>query len=112
MKRLCLPFLICVLMSVPVSMGAKGGGDVAAGGAIYQKTCKACHGPTGQGNPAMVKASKGAMQDLTSPEVQGRTDEQLAKDIAGGTPAKKAIKPLSEKEMKDAIAYVRSLAKK
>lgn len=113
MKRLCLPFLICGLMSVPVLMGAKADGDAAAGAAIYQKSCKTCHGPTGAGNPAMVKASKGAMQDLASPEVQGRTDAQLAKDIAGGTATKKALKPaLSDKEMKDAIAYVRSLAKK
>jgi hypothetical protein len=48
---------------------------------------------------------------LSSKEVQSRTDEQLAKDIAGGTGQKKAIKPLSEKQMKDVIAFVRAMAK-
>ena len=51
----------------------------------------------------MVKASEGALQDLSSKEVQSRTDELLAKDIAGGTAQKKTIKPLQERQMKDAI---------
>jgi mono/diheme cytochrome c family protein len=93
-------------------MVAKFGADAEAGRAVYEKSCKSCHGATGRGNPAMVKASKGAMQDLSSEEVQSRTDEQMAKDIAGGTGQKKPIKPLSEKQMKDVIAFVRAMAKK
>lgn len=58
----------------------------------------------------MVKASKGALQDLSSSDVQSRTDEQLAEDIAGGTAQKKAIKPLQQKQMKDVIAFVRTMA--
>ena len=77
-----------------------------------RRAAGACHGATGQGNPAIVRASKGAMQHLASKEVQDRTDERLAKDIAGGTGQKKPIKPLTEKQMKDAIAFVRTMAKK
>jgi hypothetical protein len=36
---------------------------------------------------------QGPLQDLSSKEVQTRTDVQMAKDIAGGTGQKKAIKP-------------------
>lgn len=109
MRVLC-PLLTCVLASSSAHVLANSDGDKEAGKAVYEKSCKSCHGATGQGNPAMVKASKGAMQDLSSKEVQSRTDEQLAKDIAGGTGQKKPIKPLSEKQMKDVIAFVRGLA--
>lgn len=112
MNRQCLPFLTCMFLSLPAQMVAMSGGDPAAGRAVYEKSCRTCHGAAGQGNPAMVKASKGAMQDLSSKEVQSRTDEQLARDIAGGTGQKKAIKPLPEKDMKDVVAFVRTLAKK
>ena len=108
----CLSLLTCVLMSLPVQMVAKSGGDAEAGRVVYEKSCRMCHGATGQGNPAMVKASKGELQDLSSKEVQSRTDKQLAKDIAGGTPQKKAIKPLPEKQMNDVLAFVRSMGKR
>ncbi len=111
MKPYCIPILACMLISLPAQMIAASGGDPETGRAVYQKSCKACHGATGQGNPAMVKSSKGALQDLSSKEVQGRTDVQLAKDIVGGTGQKKPIKPLPEKEMKDVIAFVRTMAK-
>jgi len=109
--RLLCPLLTCVLASSSAHLLAKSGGDPEAGRTVYEKSCKSCHGATGQGNPAMVKASKGALQDLSSKEVQSRTDVQLAKDIAGGTGQKKPLKPLSEKQMKDVIAFVRGMAK-
>jgi mono/diheme cytochrome c family protein len=112
MKLQCLPLLTCMLMSLPAHMVAQSGGDPEAGRAVYQKSCRPCHGATGQGNPAMVKGSKCALEDLSSKEVQSRTDEQLAKDIAGGTGQKKPIKPLPEKQMKDVIAFVRTMARK
>lgn len=103
-----------VLFATPAALRAKSdkAGDPEAGKAIFEKTCKMCHGMDGKGNPAMVKASKGAMQDLGSKEVQARTDEQLERDVAGGTPTKKAIKPLTEQQMKDVVAFVRTLAKR
>ena len=36
----------------------------------------------------------------------------LAGDMAGGTGQKKPIKPLAEKEMKDVIAFLRTMVKK
>ena len=110
MRIQSLALMSCVLVSLPSHAVEKSGGDPEVGKAIYQTRCKACHGPTGQGNPAMVEASKGAMQDLASKEVQGRSDERLAKDITGGTEQKKPIKPLTEKQMKDVIAFVRTMA--
>lgn len=107
-----LPLLIGGLLVAPANLTAKSSGDTEAGRAVYEKACKSCHGATGQGSPAMIKASKGALQDLSSKEVQGRTDEQLRKDVAGGTGQKKPIKPLTEKQFQDVIAFVRTMAKK
>lgn len=111
MKLYCL-LLTGIVASLPAHLVAKSGGDPEVGRVVYEKSCRTCHGATGRGNPAMVKASKGALQDLSSKEVQSRTDEQLAKDIAGGTGQKKPIKPLPEGQMKDVIAFVRTMAKK
>ena len=112
MKLRCLQMLTCALIALPAYPAAKSDGDPVAGRALYEKSCRMCHGATGQGNPGMVKSSKGAMEDLSSKEVQSRSDEQLAKDIAGGTAQKKPIKPLAEQQMKDVLAFVRTLAKK
>jgi mono/diheme cytochrome c family protein len=112
MKWQSLSLLTCIFVALPAHIAAKSGGDPDAGRAVYEKSCRACHGATGQGNPAMVKASKGAMQGLASKEVQDRTDKRLAKDIAGGTGQKKPIKPLTDKQMKDVIAFVRTIAQK
>jgi len=98
-------------MSLPAQMIARSGGDAEAGSVVYEKSRRTCHGATGQGNPAMVKASKGALRDLSSKDVQSRTDEQLAKDLAGGLGRKKPLKPLPKKQMKDVIAFVRTMAK-
>lgn len=112
MKGQSLSILTCLFLALPVYTTAKSAGDPERGRAVYEKSCRSCHGATGQGNPAMAKASKGAMQDLTSKDVQDRTDERLAKDIAGGTGQKKPIKPLTEKQIKDVIAFLRTMAKK
>ena len=72
-----------------------------------------CHGPAGEGNPTMVKMSKGAMHDLKSPEVQKLSDDELKKKIAGGYGTKKPLKPaLTDEQMKEIIAHVRGMAKK
>ena len=78
----------------------------------FNRIAGTCHGATGQGNPAMVIASKGALQDLSSKEVPSRTDMRLAKDVAGGRAQKKTIKPLTQEEMNAVIASVPTLAEK
>jgi hypothetical protein len=57
----------------------------------------------------MVKASKDTLRDLSSKEVQSRTDEQVRKDIAGGTGQKKPIKPLPEQQMRNVMFVGKAL---
>ena len=42
----CLPLLPCVLFPASLQIEAKTG-DPEAGRAVYEKSCKACHGATG-----------------------------------------------------------------
>ena len=83
-------------------------GDAEKGKAVYDKTCKACHGATGQGNPAMVKALK--IKDLGSAEVQGKPDAELKKLMQGGTAKKKPVK-VTEAQTDDILAYIRTFKK-
>ncbi len=87
-------------------------GEVAAGKAIYAKHCAMCHGPNGEGKESIAKMYKVKMAALGSKEVQAKKDAELRKDIADGVGKMKPVKGLSEKELTDLIAYVRSLAGK
>ena len=40
----CPLLVTCALLSLPVQMAAKSGGDAQAGRVIYEKSCRVCHG--------------------------------------------------------------------
>jgi cytochrome c len=40
--------------------------DSAAGKAVFDARCKSCHGPDGQGNPAIAKRMKVKMNPVTA----------------------------------------------
>jgi mono/diheme cytochrome c family protein len=86
-------------------------GDVAAGKTIYDKKCAMCHGKNGEGNPGMAKMLKVELRQLGSAEVQAQNDAQMRKIVLEGSGKMKPLK-LSEEELGNVSAYVRSLAKK
>ena len=77
----------------------------------YKAKCAACHGADGKGETAMGK--KFGLRDLASPEVQKLSDDELNTVIADGKDKmpsyKKSLKP---EQVKELVAYIRSLAKK
>ena len=85
--------------------------DAKAGKAIYDKSCKSCHGADGTPNPAMAKMLKVEMRDLKSPEVQAHSDDELKKIITEGKGKMKPVKTVSGSAADDVVAYVRSLKK-
>ena len=87
------------------------GGNTEAGKAVFEKHCRTCHGVDGHANPAMAKMMKVTMRGLNSKEVQGKSDAELKKDIVEGTGKMKPIKGLSDVQIADGIAYIRSFAK-
>jgi len=82
--------------------------DAAAGKAVYDKSCKGCHGPDGTPSAAMAKAM--SLRDLKSPEVQAASDDDLKKIIAEG---KGKMKPVASaaSSAADVVAYLRTLKK-
>jgi len=75
--------------------------------ATYKAKCAMCHGPDGKGG-------KMGTRDFASPDVQKETDAQLTEIITKGKPPKMPSYEgkLKDTEIKDLVAYVRSLGKK
>jgi cytochrome c6 len=84
--------------------------DASAGKASFEKSCAGCHGKDGKGNPGMAKVFGEKSLNITTKEVAQTSDEKLLKVIAGGSGKMPASK-LSKEEQKEALSYVRSLAK-
>ena len=99
----------CTLVALCAS--AAFGADATAGQAIYDKSCKSCHGADGTPNAAVAKMMKVEMKDLKSTEVQALSDEDMKEVITKGKGKMKPVKTVSGPALEDVIAYVRSLKK-
>lgn len=92
-------------------------GDAAKGEELFL-ACSACHGPKGEGVPGLGK-------DMTQSEfIAGKSDDELVVFIKTGRPASDELNTtgvdmppkggnpaLSEEDMYDIVAYIRSLQK-
>lgn len=93
-----------------LAFGATTAAQAADAKANWDKHCAACHGKDGAGKAAMKTL------DYTKAEVQAKlTDEEILKAIKDGVPNSKMKKgysdKLSEQEIKDQLALIRSFKK-
>lgn len=96
--------VLCLMGSVARSQ------DVANGEKVYKAKCASCHGPDGKGDTAAGKATKA--RDLGSADVKKETDAEWTDIIVKGKNKMPSYdKKLSDAEVKDVVAYMRSLAK-
>jgi mono/diheme cytochrome c family protein len=80
------------------------------GEALYKGKCVACHGADGKGDTAVGKANK--VRDLGSADVQKQSDDEVAGIISNGKGKMPAYgKSLKAEQIKDLVAYIRSLKK-
>ncbi len=86
-----------------------GEADIAAGKVAYDKKCASCHGKQGEGKAAIAKMLKVELRHLGSKEVQAKSDEEVRKAITEGTGKMKPVKALSEADLTNIVAYVRTL---
>jgi cytochrome c6 len=81
-----------------------------SGEALYKSKCAACHGADGKGETAMGKANK--LRDLGSADVQKQSDDELAAIVSNGKGKMPAYgKSLKPDQVKDLVAYLRTLKK-
>ena len=96
MKRTTVFLLITALILLAVPAMAEDGA------ALYKAKCAACHGPDG---------TKLAKANLSSAEVQGKSDADLVTFV--GTNAKHNFKTkgLSDDQIKSVVTFLRTLKK-
>ena len=85
--------------------------DANAGKGVYDRSCRACHGPDGAGNPAIAKMMKVEMKDLKSPEVQAMSDAEIKQIVSNGKGKMRPVASVSGADLNNVIAYLRSLKK-
>lgn len=106
MLKICAGIItVLALVAMPMAAAA------TDGKAVFEKSCKTCHGPTGDGNPAIAKAMKVELKPLSSAHVQAKSDAELKETITKGVGKMKLVAGLSTKQVDDVIAYVRTLKK-
>ena len=87
------------------------GADAKAGAAVYDKSCKSCHGADGTPNAGVAKMMKVDMRDLKSADVQKQSDADIKTIITQGKGKMKPISAVTGGAVDDVVAYVRSLKK-
>jgi mono/diheme cytochrome c family protein len=103
--------ILTTLTLAGLSATAGSAADAKAGQAVYDKSCKSCHGGDGTANPAVAKMMKVDMKDLKSAEVQAMSDDDIKKVITDGKGKMKPAKTVSGAALDDVVAYVHSLKK-
>lgn len=117
-------FLAAAALVTLPAFAAQAAGDVAAGKAKYDMFCATCHGPAGKGDgPAAPKDpvprdfSKGEFKFDADKNGKAGEDGDLKLVIKqgaaafGGNPSMAPWGHLSDKDVEDVIAFVRSLKK-
>ena len=78
---------------------------------VYKAKCVGCHSPDGSGNSPAGKAMKA--RDFCSGDTAKETDAEWTDIITKGKNKMPSFdKKLSESDIKDVVAYIRSLCKK
>ena len=81
------------------------------GAALFKAKCAACHGADGKGETSIGKVNK--LRNLGSADVQKQGDADLTALITNGKGKMPAYgKSLKPEQVKELVAYVRSLATK
>ncbi len=84
--------------------------EASGGKALFEKSCAGCHGADGKGNEKMAKVLGDKGLNIVGKDTTKKSDEQLLKVIAEGEGKMPASK-LTKDEQKQALGYVRTLAK-
>ena len=104
-RWVCASVLLLALAAAPVRASAQSKADIDAGGQLFSGMCVECHGAGGAGGDA---PSLNRARLMHAP-----TDAALIKILTDGIPntAMPRIRRFTDNEMRQLVAYVRSLGK-
>jgi len=105
MKNLGAAALTAALLAGTMLMSIPAKADTAAAEATFKAKCAMCHGADGKGKEAMKT------RDLASADVQKMSDADLSGMITNGKGKMPAYKTLTPDQVKDLVAFIRSLKK-
>lgn len=100
MRIILTTFTVIVFCAVAASAS-----DAKPGQAVYDKSCKTCHGPDGTPNSSIAKMMKVDMRNLGSAEVQAQSDADLKTIITAGNGKMKPAKTVSGADADNVVAY-------
>ena len=113
-KRMISIMCVATLLSVASAalVAPAFGEDLAKGKKIYVDKCVKCHGEKGKGDGPKAEDLEKKPADHTDKAKMAKfTDEDLKKTVKEGKrPMPAFVKKLTEEQIDDLIAYVRSLA--
>lgn len=116
---LAVVFVAIFLLSVwIISAPAASAGDPGKGKEIYAKSCSSCHGPEGKGDGAAAAAINPKPTNLADKATVSKLDDAALTNaiVKGGaatgkSPLMPGFSQLKDQEVKDLVAYIRSVAK-
>ncbi len=111
--------VMTVLAAPPEPPGFRLNGDPVRGRAEYMQRCALCHGETGDGRGKLAASLNPKPADFATPGLLAkRSDWELYLVVRDGGPAiglsPKMLpwgKVMTDQQLRDAVAYVRSLAR-
>jgi mono/diheme cytochrome c family protein len=101
-----LAFALAVAPAAFAAPNAKNGKDV------YMRACATCHAADGNGKETVAKLMQAAIPPLGSKQVQALTNAEIAKQIKEGKGKMPPVRGLTDAQVDDVIAFVRTFAKK
>jgi mono/diheme cytochrome c family protein len=108
-EKTTMRFLISTIVAGALASSTGFAADAKAGAAVYDKSCKTCHGADGTPNASVAKMMKVEMKDLKSSEVQLMGDDELKKIVTEGKGKMKPAAGVTGAAADNVLAYVKSL---
>jgi cytochrome c6 len=96
-----------LVLAVVVSLASAAGFAQSAGEATYKAKCQMCHGATGTPSPGMAKAM--GVKPITDPDIQKLSAGDMFTAVKNGKGKMKPVTGLTDDQIKDAVAFYRSL---
>ncbi|MGD0902088.1 MAG: cytochrome c [Terracidiphilus sp.] len=96
-----------LVLAITVSLAGAAGFAQSAGEATYKAKCQTCHGPTGTPSAGMAKMM--GIKAVSDPDIKKLTADQMAAAVKNGKGKMKPIAGLTDAQIKDVVAFYRSL---